>query len=126
LAIALAVVVGVPVVHSLAVAVRSRRRDLALMSALGAGRRTLRWIAVSQGTTVVLAASVVGVPLGVVVGRWSWSGLAESFGTIPEPVVPLGPLAALAAAVLVTGALAGLLAQLATSRRATVASLRPE
>ena len=52
---------------------------------------------VDMALNVILSgghALIVGVPLGVVTGRWSWIALAERFGTIPEPVVqPLGTLA---------------------------------
>jgi ABC-type lipoprotein release transport system permease subunit len=126
LAAAVALLVGVPVVHSLVLSVRGRRRDLAVLSVLGAGARSLRGISTVQGLTVVAAASIVGVPLGIVLGRLLWSMLATSFGTVAEPVVPAVPLVALSVGVLAGGALIGALPMWRSSRGATVASLRPE
>jgi predicted lysophospholipase L1 biosynthesis ABC-type transport system permease subunit len=126
LTLVLAALVGVPVAHSLVVSVRARRHDLAVMAALGARPRTLRGIGTLQGFTVVIAAALVGVPLGVLLGRWSWSALAASFGTVPEPVVPLGSVAVLTLAVLALGGLVGTVPVWRASRRTTLSSLRPE
>jgi hypothetical protein len=126
LAVALVVLVGIPVSHSLLVSIRGRRRDLAVMSALGARPATLRSIGLVQGVTVVAVGTIVGVPLGVVLGRVSWSAVAESFGTIPEPVVPIVGIVLLAVAVLAVGALIGGAPMWRTNRRAILRSLRPE
>jgi putative ABC transport system permease protein len=126
LAIGFVILVGIPVIHSLLISVRGRRRDLAVMSAIGATPTTLRWIGIVLGVTVVFAGIVVGVPLGIVIGRWSWSGLALSFGTVAEPVVPLVSVAAIGVGVLVVGALVGGTPVWTTRRATTVAALRPE
>lgn len=126
LAAALAVLVGIPVVHSLLVSIRGRRRDLAVLSALGARPATLRSIGLVQGLTVVAAGVVIGLPFGVVAGRLSWSTVAEAFGTIPEPVVPVAAVGLLAVSVLIVGALVGGVPTWRTNRRAILRSLRPE
>jgi len=36
-----------------------------------------------------LLALLVGVPLGVVLGRWAWTALADNLGTVAEPIVPV-------------------------------------
>jgi ABC-type antimicrobial peptide transport system permease subunit len=126
LAASLAVLVGIPVVHSLMSSIRGRRRDLAVMSALGAGPVTLRSIGVIQGVTVVATGVLLGVPLGIALGRWGWSGLAISFGTIPESVVPLVGLTVLGSSVLALGAILGGLTVWRVNRSAVLRSLRPE
>jgi ABC-type lipoprotein release transport system permease subunit len=49
---------------------------------------------------------VVGIPLGIVVGRWLWILFAEEIGAVPDPTVPLWSVlvVALAAFVLANGA----------------------
>jgi putative ABC transport system permease protein len=126
LTVVLVVLVGIPVVHSLVLSVRGRRRDLAVMAALGATPRTLRRIGLVQGLTVVLAGVVVGIPLGIVLGRWTWAIVAESFGTIVEPIVPAPAVLAIGVGVLLVGALVGGTPVWRTDRFSILRSLRPE
>lgn len=126
LAVALMVLVGIPVVHSLVESARSHRRDLAVLSALGARPRTVRWIGVAQGATVAVAGVVIGAPLGIVLGRWSWSLVATSFGTVAEPQVPVGPVAAILLGVLAVGVAVGGALVWRLDRARILRSLRPE
>lgn len=89
--------------HLLATSVRRRRRDLAVLRAIGFNRGQI-WATVAwQATTVVTAALVVGLPLGVGAGRWAWRVVADGIGTPASPVTPVlavvlaAPLALLAA-----------------------------
>ena len=104
----LVVLVSVTVLHAMVVAVRRRRRDVAILQALGSTTRSVTAIGVWQGLTIGAAALVFGVPFGIVVGRWVWILLANAFGTLAQPVVPLAGVAALIAAVLVLAAVSGL------------------
>jgi hypothetical protein len=81
-------VIAVAVAHALVVAVHRRRRDLAVLRAIGVRAATLRFAAAWQAVTVTLVAASIGVPLGVVAGRWSWMAAAGAFGTVPVAVVP--------------------------------------
>src|SRR4029079_2217457 len=82
-------------------AVRRRRRDLALLRAIGFTSRQLsssiRW----QANITVIVALVVGVPLGVVLGRRLWGLFADQVATVQEPSLPVAALALLIIAVLV-------------------------
>jgi hypothetical protein len=104
LALALALAAGA--VLSLAVAllasVRQRRRQLALLKALGLTRRQVRGVIAWQASTILLVAAAVGVPLGVAAGHWAWASFAASLGVVPVTVVPglallVGVIALLAA-----------------------------
>ena len=53
----------------LTLSVRAQRRDLAVLRALGARRRQLRAIVHWQATLVALAILVVGLPVGIALGR---------------------------------------------------------
>ncbi len=108
LASLLVLIVGVTVANAMVVAVRRRRRDIAILQSLGSTRGNVTAVGVWQGTTIGVAALLLGVPLGVVVGRWLWTRLANGFGTLAEPVVPLVGIFGLIAVVLVLAALSGL------------------
>ena len=108
LASLLVFVVGVTVANAMLIAVRHRRRDIAILQSLGSTRRNATVVGVWQGLTIGVAALALGIPLGVVIGRWFWWRLANGFGTLAEPVLPLAGLVVLVVAVLLLAALSGL------------------
>ena len=75
---------GAGLAHGLFTATRRRRRDLAIVRALGlpANRAAaaLTWQAV---TTAVLGA-LAGVVLGAVIGPWLWRVIADDLGVIAD------------------------------------------
>jgi putative ABC transport system permease protein len=75
--------------HTLVTSVRRRRRDLAILKTLGFERRQVSLAVAWQATTTVAIALLVGLPLGVAAGRWSWTAFADNLGVLPDPVVPL-------------------------------------
>ena len=82
---------------------RRRRRDFAIMKALGLLRRQVRWITAWQITTLTMLALLIGLPAGVALGRWAWAlfatGLGIAGGTVtPVPIVLLMVPAAVLAA----------------------------
>ena len=80
---------GLSVAHALVTAVRRRRRDFALLKTLGFTRRQVSGSVAWQATTFGVVALCIGVPLGIVVGRWTWTALADNLGTVAEPIVPV-------------------------------------
>jgi hypothetical protein len=74
---------------TLASSVRRRRRDLALLKTLGFTRRQLAAVVAWQSTTTVLVGVVVGIPLGIVIGRELWTLFARSIDAVPDPSVPV-------------------------------------
>jgi ABC-type antimicrobial peptide transport system permease subunit len=105
--------------HALVMSVRARRREIAVLRTLGLIRRQVVSTVAAQATTTVLVGALVGVPLGIAAGRWSWALVATGLGVVDAPVVP----ALLIAAVIVGGAV---LANVLASVPAAVASrLRP-
>ena len=85
----LALLAVATVAHALVTAVRRRRRDLALLKTLGFTRRQVSTSVAWQATTFASVALVIGVPAGVIVGRWAWTALADNLGTVAEPIVPV-------------------------------------
>ena len=68
--------------------VRRRRRDLALLKALGFTRRQLAAAVAWQSTIAVGIGVVVGAPLGIIAGRALWTVFARELHVIPHPSVP--------------------------------------
>src|SRR5439155_4118907 len=71
--------------HALVTTIGRRRRDLAVLSSLGLGRRKLRATVLWQAATMTAVALVVGLPIGVVVGRWAWRLFADQIAVLPLP-----------------------------------------
>jgi hypothetical protein len=126
LAALLIALVAAAVVHAIAIAVRQRARELATLRAIGARRKAIRQVGMWQGLTIGGSAVVIGLPLGVVVGRSSWTVLADAFGTLAEPVVSLPGLVALVLAVIIVAAAVGLVPAQRGLQRTPSAVLREE
>ncbi len=128
--LALALALGVAALVSLSAAVaasaRRRRRELAVLQALGLTRVQLRSIIVWQTLTMLLVAAVVGLPLGIVAGRWAWSGFATSLGVVPVTVVPLIALLVGMVVLVAAGALLMALPRFYSEGESTAAALRAE
>ena len=107
LAAVLALLLVLGCAYLLATSVRSRRRDLAILRALGSNSRQLRTAVHWLATLVAAAIVVVGLPLGVVVGRRVVSLLTTALGIVPGAEQPVGLLLlGVAAAVLIANGLA--------------------
>ncbi len=99
---------------ALTATVRRRRRDLALLKTLGFTRRQLSATIAWQATSIIGVGLVVGVPLGVVLGRLTWKLFAEQLDVLAQPAVPLLAIAVIAlAATAAANALASLPARYA-------------
>jgi ABC-type antimicrobial peptide transport system permease subunit len=106
--------------------VRRRRRELALLKALGMTRGQVRGVIAWQTTLTLLIAVVIGGPLGIACGRLAWHAFAGSLGVVPIVEVPVAALIlGLAALVLAGNLLAALPAAVAARTRPGV-SLRTE
>jgi hypothetical protein len=75
-------------VQLLVTSIRNRRRDLAILSAIGADRpwlgRTLRW----QATSFVLLPALLGVPIGLIAGRVVFRVFADDMGVVSDASWP--------------------------------------
>ena len=68
--------------------VRRRRRDLALLKTIGFTRRQLAAAVAWQSSIAVALGAIVGVPLGIALGRFLWDLFAREISVVPEPTVP--------------------------------------
>ena len=87
---ALLAVVGTAVLGQfIVVSGRRRRRDFAILKALGLLRRQVSTITAWQVSTLTGLALLAGLPLGVAAGRWSWALFAHDLGIPAGAVTPL-------------------------------------
>jgi hypothetical protein len=126
LAALLALLAAATVAHALATSVRRRRRDFALLKTLGFTRRQISSTVAWQATMVAVVALVVGIPIGIVLGRWGWTSLADNLGTVPDPIVPAAVVAITVPLVLVLVNLVALAPGRHASRLGAAAVLRSE
>jgi hypothetical protein len=81
--------------------VRQRRRDLALLRTLGFSRRQLMATIAWQASVAGVTGAVIGVPLGVVLGRWLWTLFARNIYAVPQPTVSVVSIIIVAVSALV-------------------------
>jgi ABC-type antimicrobial peptide transport system permease subunit len=73
---------------TLVASVRRRRRDLALLKTLGFTRRQLAATVAWQASVAVGIGTVIGIPIGIVVGRSLWDVFAHQIDAVAQPFVP--------------------------------------
>ena len=69
---------------------------------------------------------VVGVPLGIVLGRWLWDLFARAIYAVPEPSVPIVSVAVVALAALVLANLVAAVPGRMAAKTRTALVLRAE
>jgi ABC-type antimicrobial peptide transport system permease subunit len=85
MALLLAMIAFATLVHVLVTSVRRRRRDLAILRTIGFRRRQIATTIAWQATTLAAISSLIGVPLGFLVGRLGWSLFANQLGVVAAP-----------------------------------------
>jgi ABC-type antimicrobial peptide transport system permease subunit len=89
LAIIVALLAAATLAHTLISSVRRRQRELAVLKTLGFRRRQIGLTVVWQTTTLVVIALVIGLPLGLLFGRFAWNLYAENLGAVADSAVPV-------------------------------------
>jgi hypothetical protein len=112
--------------HTLVMAVRRRRGDLAILKTLGFDRRQVTATVAWQATTFATVAVLVGLPLGVAAGRWAWNLFAEQIGAVPEAVTPVGLILLVVPATLLLANIVAVLPGRIASRTRSALVLRAE
>jgi ABC-type lipoprotein release transport system permease subunit len=77
--------------------VRRRREEFATLRAIGFLRRQRSAIVIWQTWALTLAGVVLGIPVGVVIGRSLWRIVAARIGSVQPPAVGIGTLALIVA-----------------------------
>ena len=112
--------------HVLVVSVTRRRQEVGLLKSLGFLRRQVASTVLWQTTTVALIGLVVGVPLGVAIGRLVWRAFADYLGVVPVPVVTLWEIGAIALGTLVVANLLAVGPAIVAARIRPASLLRAE
>jgi hypothetical protein len=74
--------------HALVVSVRRRSRDFAVLRALGFRRRDVRSAVTWEAGTIAGVGALVGIPIGVLLGRLAWTRTARSIGVLVAHRLP--------------------------------------
>jgi ABC-type antimicrobial peptide transport system permease subunit len=77
---------------TLLASVRRRRRDLAVLKTLGFTRSQLGAVVTWQSNVAVVIGTLVGIPVGIAVGRTLWDLFAHEINTVPSPAIPVVPV----------------------------------
>jgi ABC-type lipoprotein release transport system permease subunit len=75
--------------HALVTRVRRSRHDLAILKTLGFTRGQVAAAVAWQASAIVAIAVLIGVPLGIGLGRFAWQLFADDLGVASEVVVPV-------------------------------------
>ena len=106
--------------------VQNRRRDVAILRSIGADKRWISRAVHWQATTFTLAPVIIGVPLGLIVGRLVFRSFADSIGTLNDASIPLLPMAALAIGLALVANTVAALAARSSDKHTPAALLRSE
>ena len=113
LALLLALLATGTVAHTLLTSVRRRRRELAILKAVGFVARQVRATVAWQATAIAGSSLIIGLPLGIAAGRWAWTLFASQVAIEPVPVISPLVLLAFPAVLVLANAIAAFPAQAA-------------
>ena len=111
---------------TLVASVRQRRRQFAVLKALGFTQGQLAASVAWQSSVAAVAGVVVGVPAGIALGRWLWTLFAEGISAVPHPTVPTLSIALVALGAIVFANLVALFPGRVAARTRTSLLLRAE
>jgi ABC-type lipoprotein release transport system permease subunit len=124
LGITLAVFGAAALAHLLFVSVARRRREVALLKVLGFVRNQVGAAVCWQSTTIALVGIVLGVPIGLGVGRVIWRAFASSLGVVPIDIAPVRIVVLFAFGVVVVGGLLAAVPAMLAARTRPAEALR--
>jgi ABC-type lipoprotein release transport system permease subunit len=108
LAASLALLLVVEFGLTLVSATRSRRRDLAVLAAMGFVRRQVVGVVLAEAVIASIVATAVGTLLGVALGRFAWLVMTGDLAIADTTVTPFATVALVAVAVVLGTALVAL------------------
>ena len=74
--------------HALVTGVRRRTRDLAVLKTLGFNRAQVRATIAWQATTLAAVGLAIGIPAGVIIGKFVWGRVANGLGIATTAAIP--------------------------------------
>lgn len=100
----LAVVGVIGLIHFLAVSVRRRRGQYAILRAMGFVGGQVRWAVAWQAAIATGIGAVIGVPVGVIIGRSAWLLAVREVAMVDDPATPWMAMTVVVVAALVGAA----------------------
>jgi hypothetical protein len=111
---------------TLVASVRQRRRQFALLKALGCTQGQIAASVAWQSSVAAVIGVVLGVPIGIALGRWLWTLFADGIFAVPHPTVPALSIGAVALGAVVFANLVALVPGRVAARTRTSLLLRAE
>jgi hypothetical protein len=111
---------------TLLASVRQRRRDLALMKSVGFVRWQLAATVAWQATVAGVVGLAIGIPLGIISGRWLWDLFARQIYAVPYPTVSVPSIFLIALGTLVLANVVAAVPARTAARTPTAVLLRAE
>jgi len=111
---------------TLVASVRHRRRQFALLKALGLTQGQIAASVAWQASVSAVIGIALGIPIGIALGRWLWTLFADGISAVPNPTVPTLSIALVALGALVFANLVALVPGQVAARTRTSLLLRAE
>jgi len=100
-------IAAIALAHTMMNSLRSRRRDIAVLTTLGCVRSQTSMVVLGQGGTFAVIASAIGIPAGLLGGHLIWDRIADTFGVASRPTTdPLVVLLVVPSLLILTGLVA--------------------
>ena len=113
-------------IHALVTLLQRHARDLAVLGALGLTKRQRRRVGVAAGLAIGIGCVVVGVPVGLVLGRWIWRVVTRRISIPSGPVMAWLPTVSAPLVALVIAAGVATVATAWVTRRSPAVQLHSE
>ena len=111
---------------TLIASVRRRRNDLALLKTIGFTRRQLSATIAWQATIAVAIGTIIGIPVGILIGRLLWDVFARAIDVVPQPTVSILAITLIAVGALVLANLVAAIPARQAARTRTAVLLHAE
>jgi len=112
--------------NAMVMSARRRRREFAVLKALGLLPRDAGSVIAWQALTMGFVAVALGVPLGIGLGRLAWNAFAQHQGMVPHAVTPWAAAAIVLPAALMAALLIGAIPAVMAARIRPAEELRSE
>jgi hypothetical protein len=124
LATLLAATMALSLALAITLATRARRRELAILRALGCTARQLRATVAWHSLTVIAFGLLVGILIGVSIGSVTWKEFAEGLGVVPSVRLPLRWMTLVSVAAVAVALMAGAIPARTAASSASAHQLR--
>lgn len=122
----LALLLFMSMLNAIIMSIHRRRRDFAVLAALGADRRWIGRAAHWQTTILSALPLIAGVPLGIIAGSAVFRAFANRIGAVPDPTIPIALVLGLSIAFVAVANIVAVVPNLRARRVPTAQLLRAD